>query len=501
MTDVLIAGAGPTGLVLALWLHRQAVRVRIIDKANGPGTASRALAVHARTLEFYAMLGIAEEMIEAGRKVAALNLWALGRHRARVPIGDIGEGLSPYPFVLILPQDVHERLLLAHLQGLGVPVEYRTELLGFEQRGSVVTADIDGPSGQQAVEARFLCGCDGAHSFVRSQLGVDFAGGNYNDLFYVADVTASGPPINGELHVFMSRSRFHIVFPLERDNTARLVGLVPPRVRDKPDLRLEDCTPGIGKEARLSISVVNWFSTYHVSHRVAGRFRAGRVFLLGDAGHIHSPAGGQGMNTGIGDAINLAWKLAEVVKGQASPALLDSYEDERIGFARQLVDTTDRGFALAVSKSFFARLIRLRLLPLIMPTLFRFARLRRLIFRTISQIGITYRGISPNQGRAGNVAAGDRLPWVAGENGLGNFAPLKGVGWQVHVFGSASPDVTTFCKEKTLFLYQRSLSRETRHAGLQQDALYLVRPDGHVGFASPSQDIAALRRYWSGLHV
>ena len=227
MTDVLIAGAGPTGLVLALWLHRQAVRVRIIDKANGPGAASRALAVHARTLEFYAMLGIAEEMIEAGRKVAAVNLWALGRHRARVPIGDIGEGLSPYPFVLILPQDVHERLLLAHLQGLGVPVEYRTELLSFEQRGSVVTADIDGPSGQQTVEARFLCGCDGAHSYVRHQLGVDFAGGNYNDLFYVADVTASGPPVNGELHVFMSRSRFHIVFPLKPDGTARLVGLVP----------------------------------------------------------------------------------------------------------------------------------------------------------------------------------------------------------------------------------------------------------------------------------
>ena len=207
------------------------------------------------------------------------------------------------------------------------------------------------------------------------------------------------------------------------------------------------------------------------------------------------------MNTGIGDAINLAWKLAEIVKGQASPALLDSYEDERIGFARQLVDTTDRGFALAVSKSFFARLIRLRLLPLIAPTLFRFTRLRRLIFRTLSQIGITYRGISPNQGRAGDVVAGDRLPWIAGENGLGNFAPLKGVGWQVHVFGTARPDVASFCKEKTLFLYQRPLSREARQAGFQQDALYLVRPDGHVGFASPGQDIAALRRYWNGLHV
>jgi 2-polyprenyl-6-methoxyphenol hydroxylase-like FAD-dependent oxidoreductase len=501
MPDVLIAGAGPTGMVLALWFHRQAVRVRIIDKADGPGTASRALAMHARTLEFYAMLGLAEEAIEAGRRFGAVNLWAKGRHAARAPIGDIGKGLSPYPFVLILPQDVHERLLLAHLQGLRVPVEYRTELLGFEQRGSVVTADIRGPGGEETVEARFLCGCDGAHSVVRHQIGIEFPGGNYEDLFYVADVTASGPPVNGELHMFMGRSRFHAVFPLKQDGHVRLVGLVPERLRAKPDLRLEDCTQGIGKDARLSIARVNWFSTYHVSHRVAESFRTGRVFLLGDAGHIHSPAGGQGMNTGIGDAINLAWKLAEVIKGRASPALLDSYEDERIRFARKLVASTDRGFAMAVSKSFFARLIRLRLLPFVAPTLLRFGFVRRFMFRTISQTGINYRGLWPNQGRAGEAHGGDRLPWVAGEDGLGNFAPLKGVGWQVHVFGAANPELAGFCKEKTLFLYERPWSQECSAAGLQKDALYLIRPDGHIGLATPGQDIAALRRYWDSLHV
>jgi 2-polyprenyl-6-methoxyphenol hydroxylase-like FAD-dependent oxidoreductase len=147
MTDVLIAGAGPTGLALALWLQRQAVRVRIIDKAQGPGSASRAVAVHARTLEFYGMLGLADEAINAGRKFEAINYWTSGRHRARAEIGDIGAGLSPYPFVLILPQDEHERLLLEHLRGLGVPVEYRTELLRFRQENTAITATIKGPGG------------------------------------------------------------------------------------------------------------------------------------------------------------------------------------------------------------------------------------------------------------------------------------------------------------------------------------------------------------------
>jgi 2-polyprenyl-6-methoxyphenol hydroxylase-like FAD-dependent oxidoreductase len=502
MLDVLIVGAGPTGLFLALWLHRQAVRVRVIDKAPGPGTASRALAVHARTLEFYAMLGLAEEAIAQGRKCEVLNYWAIGRHGARVPVGDIGKGLSPYPFVLILPQDEHERLLVARLQALQIPVEYRTELIGFDQRPGGVTAEVKAPGGNiESVEARFLCGCDGAHSTVRHQLGVEFGGGSYSDLFYVADVAATGPPVNGELHVFMNRQRFNAVFPMKGDGHVRLVGLVPKRLRNKPDLRFEDCAPSIARETRTRISSVNWFSTYHVSHRVAESFRQGRVFLLGDAGHIHSPAGGQGMNTGIGDAVNLAWKLVGVVNGHTNPALLDSYEDERIGFARQLVASTDRAFAMAVSRGFFAQFVRLRLMPFLLPRLFGLERIRTRIFRTISQIAITYRGIPPNAGRADDILGGDRLPWVPGENGLNNFAPLKGIGWQAHVYGTAGPELANFCKEKTLFLHEREWTQACHSAGLRQDALYLVRPDGHVGYASPIQNVAALRRYWDSVHA
>ena len=501
MLDVLIVGAGPTGLVLALWLHRQGVRLRIIDKAPGPGTASRALAVHARTLEYYAMLGIADEAILAGRRFDALNYWTPAGHAARIPVGEIGKGLSPYPYVLILPQDEHERLLLGRLKALGVPVEYDTTLVGFDQRPGWIEAEIAGPRGEESVEARFLCGCDGAHSAVREALGIDFEGGSYSDLFYVADVAATGAAVNGELHLFTSGTRFNAVFPMKREGQVRLVGLVPKRLRSKPSLRIEDFAADIARETQLKLTGVNWFSTYHVHHRVAESFRLGRAFLLGDAAHIHSPAGGQGMNTGIGDAVNLAWKLAAIVNTQGSPVLLDSYEDERIRFARTLVASTDRGFTMAVSSGIIARLLRLRLLPMVAPTLLRLERVRLRLFRTLSQIGITYRGLAPNQGRVGELAAGDRLPWVADGDGVGNFGPLRSLSWQVHIYGAASEALQSLCKERTLPLHEQPWQAEAAAAGLAQDALYLIRPDGHIGFAHPTQDVGALTRYLDAVHI
>jgi hypothetical protein len=237
---------------------------------------------------------------------------------------------------------------------------------------------------------------------------------------------------------------------------------------------------------------VNWFSQYRVHHRVADHFREGRVFLAGDAGHVHSPAGGQGMNTGIGDAVNLAWKLAEVVGGRASPALLDSYEAERIPFARSLVRTTDRIFEAVVGPGLFSRLVRSVFAPIILPLALRFKAARRAQFRLVSQTRIAYRESPLSDGSAGDVHAGDRLPWV---EGIVNFAPLRSLDWQVHVYGTASAALLEFAASFELPLHEWPWTPAARGAGLGRDALYLVRPDGHIGFAREGQDVEALRAY------
>ncbi len=498
-TEVLIVGAGPTGLVLALWLKRLGVEVRLIDKTAEPGTTSRALAVHARTLELYRQVGIADEVVERGLKFVAINLWARGVHRARVSFADIGQGLSPFPFVLIFPQDEHERLLIEHLQRVGVEVERRTELLGFREVGDRVLAQLELEDGSQAdCEAAFIAGCDGARSRVREVLAVGFPGGTYDHVFYVADVALHGPTANGELNLALDEADILAVFPRKGENVARLIGTVT-RTAEEADqpLTWNDVGQSVMRRLKMSVDQVHWFSTYRVHHRVAEHFGVGRAFLLGDAAHIHSPVGGQGMNTGIGDAVNLAWKFAAVLRGRAGRELLGTYEPERIAFARRLVATTDRAFSLATQFGPLARFVRLDVIPLIAPALFRPTLSRRFMFRTVSQILVNYRHGRLSEGRAGSVAGGDRLPWVrterAGQDD--NFTPLSSLDWQVHCYGAPGTELQKTCAARALPLHAFPWSRGAQSAGLARDAAYLVRPDGYVGWADASASGAALAGY------
>jgi 2-polyprenyl-6-methoxyphenol hydroxylase-like FAD-dependent oxidoreductase len=495
---VLIAGAGPTGLVLALWLTRLGIKVRIIDKTAEPGTTSRALAVQARTLEFYHQVGLDDAVIAGGVKIENLNLWASGRRVGRVPLQRTGEGLTPYAFALVFPQDAHERLLIERLGTLGVQVERQTELLRFAQDDTGVTATIRRPNGnEEAFEASYLAGCDGASSIVRGQLGVEFPGGTYTGLFYVADVVGTGEPANDDLHVDIEDADFLLLFPLKGERRWRLVGTVhdvPKSEHGK--LAFDDVKGKAMEHLKLNIEKVNWFSTYRVHHRVANRFRDRRAFLLGDAAHVHSPVGGQGMNTGIGDAVNLAWKLSEVLKHGASEKLLDTYERERIAFARRLVATTDRGFALVTQRGVLAGLVRKRIVPLLIPVLSRLRPMRALLFRTVSQTQVNYRGNWLSAGAAGKVRGGDRLPWVKLASGGDNFAPLTSLKWQVHVYGDARPGMREACGELGLSLHAFAWEQGMRRAGLRNGALYLVRPDGYVALADAGAGLEQLRRYF-----
>ena len=496
--EVLIVGAGPTGLVLALWLTRLGVTLRIIDKSAEAGTTSRALAVQARTLELYRQLDLTDTVLALGHKIPAINLWVQGQPKARLGFESVGGDLTPYPFLHIFPQDQHERLLIKRLEELGVAVERRTELLGYTERDDRVVARLRGPEGQEeSCEATYLAGCDGARSLVRETMGTGFPGGTYRQVFYVADVDLKGAVANGELHIDLDEADFLAVFPLAGAGRARLIGTVHDQRADNPEtLRFEDVSHRAIENLKVQVEKVNWFSTYRVHHRVTDHFRKSRAFVLGDAAHIHSPAGGQGMNTGIGDAVNLAWKLHAVLKGRAPDALLDSYDTERSKFARRLVATTDKVFTFATAEGRLADVIRTRIAPLVMPRLIGFEFAREYLFRTVSQIMLNYRDSPLSSGTAGHVHGGDRLPWAGGVGG-DNFTPLANPVWQIHAYGSVRPELATWCAENRLPLHRFDWSSAHETAGLARDAVYLIRPDTYVALVDTTGAADAIERYFT----
>jgi 2-polyprenyl-6-methoxyphenol hydroxylase-like FAD-dependent oxidoreductase len=508
--QVLVVGAGPTGLALALWLARAGVRPRIIEREPEAPRTSRAIAVQARTLEFYRQLGIADEAIERGRTLDALNFWVDGHKAAHVPFGDLGRGRSDFPFVLMLAQNEHERLLTAELARVGVTVERGTTLKRFEAgehrvRATLVTAD----GRSEIAELEYLAGCDGASSIVRQGMGVGFPGGTYAHVFYVADLDAEGPGADGELHVALDEAGFLAAFPLRGDGHVRLVGAVRENgadgdAHDRPAFTWDDVDKTILERVGLTVRGVRWFSTYHVHHRVVDSFSRGRVFLLGDAAHVHSPVGGQGMNTGIGDAVNLAWKLADVLRGRAHASILDTYDPERRAFALGLVATTDRLFTLATRDGALARWVRTHAVSEVLPTVFGTDLGRAYLFATVSQTRVRYRRSALSEGRAGSVHAGDRLPWFAqtGDGADDNFAPLRSRWWQAHVYGEAKPgldDVRATCARFGIPLVQIPWRAAAGDAGLEQGTLYLVRPDGHLGYVDSAARAPALDEYLAGI--
>ncbi|MCM3611705.1 FAD-dependent monooxygenase [Planococcus sp. MERTA32b] len=494
--QILIVGAGPTGLALAYSLARQGVPFRIIDKNAGTGTASRALAVHARILEQYGQLGLAERNIKRGHPILSLDVSDGTEVKATVKFHDFGKGLSPFPFILSLPQDEHEEILVDELNKIGVEVEWNTSLLSFEDTGAGVTTVMQ-RQGQPEETAAFtyLCGCDGASSMVRKGLGLEFPGGTYKHLFFVADIETAKPADNMQkMDMYMDDDGFMLYMSVRNATTKRILGIVPGKFNERTDLEYHEINDYIENKIRVSAAKVNWFSTYRVHNRISEHFAKGRIFILGDAGHLHSPAGGQGMNTGIGDAINLAWKLAAVIRGKAAPRILNTYEKERIGFARRLIATTDKAFSTIVSQKLRGTLLRQYFVPYALPSVFKFPFSQKNAFRILSQIHINYRDSPLSHGKAGKVYGGMRLPWVETVTG-DNFEPLRSVDWQIHIYGKAKPELIDFARSQSLDLHEFPWEAQMKDAGFKQDALYLIRPDGHVGLATEKQWLRVLKAY------
>lgn len=515
-TNVLIVGAGPTGLMLANQLARRGVRAMIIDRHSGPAQQTRAMAVQARTMEIYSKLGIAERALELGKRGNGANMWANGKHSARIPIGDIGKGESPFPFVLMLGQDDNERIMGEKLRDWNMAVQWNTELIAIHQQRDHVEVTLKQPDGStRNITTAYVAGCDGAKSPVRELSGIKFPGAPYEQVFFVADTVATGDMIPDELNIYMWRDGFHLLFPMIGSNHWRVVGILPPHLRHRDNLTFEEVVPSIRQQAGASLKFesCSWFSTYRIHHRCAEKFRDRRCFLLGDAAHIHSPAGGQGMNTGLQDAYNLAWKLALVINGQADTALLDTYEAERRPVAQRLLDTTDRAFTTLVSDGWMAGTFRTRILAKILAFAMTRERVQKMAFRTISQTGIRYRDSTLSQTLAGVVDnaphAGDRFPWLklkfsADQPAQDLYDRLDDTRYNLLVTGQPAPknmpDFGGLLRVHAA-IDDPSNSNELACAHISGQAFYLLRPDGHVALAGTHLEPALVQRYFAEHHI
>lgn len=511
-TNVLIVGAGPTGLMLANQLARRGIKPLIIDRHSGPAQQSRAMAVHARSLEIYAKMGLADRALSLGARGVAGNMWANRRHTARVPVGDIGQGLSPYPFVLMLGQDDNEHIMGARLNEMGVVVQWNTELLSLAQHDTHVDVVLKRPDGSHlSLTAGWVAGCDGSRSKVREACGIGFPGAPYEQTFFVADTTATGPMIANELNIYFDRGGFHLFFPMRGDNRWRVIGILPKELRQKDGVEFEEIIPDIRDVAGVDLHFQScaWFSTYKIHHRAAERFHQGRCFLLGDAAHIHSPMGAQGMNTGLQDAYNLAWKLAFVVAGRANASLLDTYEQERLPVAQNLLRTTDRGFQLVVDNHWFARLLRTHIIGRVVARAMTFEQVRKRAFHTLSQIGIAYHAsaLSKSLGTLPKSAPkpGERFPWM--KLRLKPNGPVEDLfqaldDRQFNLLLISQPDALAHTPIDMCPLVRPHAipldagnQAELARMNVPSPSYFLLRPDGHIAVSGAKFDALAVERF------
>jgi 2-polyprenyl-6-methoxyphenol hydroxylase-like FAD-dependent oxidoreductase len=507
-TNVIIVGAGPTGLSLACQLSRYGVDFVIIDKNQGVTPYSKALGVHARTLEIYEQMNLAQKAIERGTIAGKVRMLEGGEIRGEVQLSNVGQGLSPYPYMLVLEQSKNEQLHYDYLQSHDHDVLWQTELESFSQDERGVTALVKTSAGESlTIEGTYLVGCDGPKSTVRHALGLAFEGSTFERLFYVADVEIDWQYSHDALHVCLARNSVVAFFPMRGDKRWRIVGSFPEGLdKGEGDILYEEIEQRIKDEAELALEIshVNWFSVYKVHARHVEKFSAGRCFLAGDAAHIHTPAGGQGMNTGIQDAYNLAWKMALVLQGSADERILNTYNEERLPNAKRLLETTDRMFNLAAGTDWLFGLIRTTVFPPLAKYILSIEAVRKRFFLLISQTGINYRdsSLSAHDGDGEfAVKAGERMPYFL-VDGKSIYDKLHKPKFHLLTFSDGQGD---YQKEKSeiesefTILVDHYVIPLYPHVaeifGVDKPFNLLLRPDNYIGFISLETSLSRLRNY------
>jgi 2-polyprenyl-6-methoxyphenol hydroxylase-like FAD-dependent oxidoreductase len=490
MIDVLVIGAGPVGLTMAAEAARFGLSVRVIDKAPAPTTTSKALVVWSRTLELMDRMGCTQSFLDAGLRTHGVSM----RHGAEI-LGQARLDTVPsaYNYALMIPQRDTERLMTAHLGAFGVNVEREAELTAFAEAPGQVEATLRHADGrEESVRAAWLVGCDGAHSTVRHRLGLPFNGKPDGDDWILADVRleGDGAPAADEVTVYLHRDGLLAVFPMPAGR-ARVIGTIgkadPDRTRDEPTLDAVQALADSRTMGGFRVTDPVWLSNFHVQERKVDSYRQGRVFLAGDAAHIHSPAGGQGMNTGMQDAINLAWKLAMVTKGAAGSALLDSYTPERSAVGDMVLRNATRLTDMATLANPAAQAVRNFAMRFVMG----FHAVRDALAAEMSETGIAYRASPLSVGgkhAPHGLAPGERLAPTR----YGGTPPGAGADPRFVLFAAGE-------RAAALTAAFPSLLEAAPRKPPEPDRLLIVRPDGYIGLSTAAEDWAAAERYLKGL--
>lgn len=506
-TDVLIVGAGPTGLSLACQFVRYGIDFVIVEKNEGITPYSKAIGVQARTLEIFEQIELAQRAVEGGTIAGKGRLLIDGRVRGEFDFSNIGKGFSPFPFVLMLEQSKTESLLYDYLRSNQKDVLWKTTLETFSQDDRGVTAVVTRNGQSETIEAKYLIGCDGAKSSVREALGLTFGGSTDARIYYVADAQVEWDLGHDALHICFSKGSFVVFFPLKGEKRFRIVGVFPQEFsKEEGEILYDEIEARIRGEAKLPLDIhdVAWFSTYKVHTRHVNEFSSGRGFLAGDAAHIHTPVGAQGMNTGIQDAYNLAWKMALVIRREADERLLETYNEERLENAKRLLKTTDRLFQIVAGTDWLTTFLRTEVLPLVSKQMFSFGPFKAFLFPILSQTGIHYRGSSlsdHSQDGRFKVQAGDRMPYLV-LDGRSIYERLHAPKFHLLLFSDGRDDYQEL-KSKFAEEYGESVGvlliplypHVADIFGVERSLLVLLRPDNHIGLLTTEMSIDSPRDY------
>jgi 2-polyprenyl-6-methoxyphenol hydroxylase-like FAD-dependent oxidoreductase len=486
--EVLIVGAGPTGMTAAIELKRAGVQPRIIDKSDHMARYSQALVVQARTLEQFQRYGIAEEMMAHGRKLHEAKFYSEGKLIVDFKLDRLE---SPYPFALFIPQSETEKVLNNFMESLGVKTERCVELVSLRQdtQPRVTLRHADGQT--EEISPRWVIGCDGAHSAVREKTGTAFEGGGVGLSFYLGDCEVEGEDLpQNELSLHVHHGDVLFMARLS-DRVVRLIAALHEQsANSKPEITVEDLQRIVDQiGVRVKIKSGEWLTPFHVNDRQAKHYRIGDVFLAGDASHIHSPVGGQGMNTGIQDAANLCWKLAAVARG-AEGALLDTYEEERGEVGKALLRFTKRGLKLASTANPVVERLRDTLAPFVT----KLSTVQRNAIGFVSETAIEYRSSSAvrDYGGDGHLRAGDRVPDIPFKNPNGRTSLLGDWTESKHRLiglNLDNDDIETLVHSvphaEVVPLKTADLEYEGKRLFGDDGKLFMLRPDGYLGFRAP----------------